>query len=141
MVKANPTQKERKQCQLTHQTFGYARLSAEAAICTDAVITRSGSGASTGGSSVTTGRFEPLLRGTDSLIPVPSLAEFPVIIGVGVVAGGLSTLTPLSLLAVLIVILASTGTGGSGLVTLTKVGVSRLVCVLEWATVRSVVEL
>ena len=86
------------------------------------------------------------MRTTDNLAPVPSLAGFPVTTGVGVVAGGLSALAPLALLAMLIVILSSIGTGGAGLfielatsrVTTIKVGVSRLARVLEWVAARSV---
>jgi len=65
------------------------------------------------------------LRTTDNLVPVPSLALFPVTTGVG--------------------ILSSTGTGESGLFiglaasrVTTKIGVSRLVRVLEWVASRSV---
>ena len=77
----------------------------------DLVVARSGSGASTGGSSVVHRRFEPLLRTTDNLVPVPSLARFPVATGVGVVVGGLSILVPLALLIVIL----STGTGRTDL--------------------------
>jgi len=78
------------------------------------------------------------LRTTDSLVPVSS--------GVGGVVGGLPTLVPLVLLTVLIVILFSIGTGllielAPSRVMTTKVGISRLVCVLEWVAGRSVAEM
>lgn len=86
------------------------------------------------------------MRTTDSLVPVSNLARFPVTSWVGSVVGSLSTLVPLVLLVVLIVILFSIGTGllielAPSRVMTTKVGVSRLVRVLEWAAARSVAEM
>jgi hypothetical protein len=71
---------------------------------------------------------------------------FPVTTEVGVFASGLSTLAPLTLLAVLIVILSSTGTGllielATSRVMTTKVGVSRLARVPGWVAARSVAEM
>jgi hypothetical protein len=110
------------------------------------VVARSGSGASTSRSSVIPRGLEPLLRATNNLALVPSLVGFPVTAEIGVVASGLSTLAPPTLLAVLIVILSSTGTGllielAASRVMTTKVGVSRLARVLGWVAARSVAEM
>jgi hypothetical protein len=86
------------------------------------------------------------LRAINNLALVPSLVGFPVTTEVGVFASGLSTLAPLTLLAVLIVILSSTGTGllvelATSRVMTIKVGVSRLARVPERVAARSVAEM
>lgn len=105
----------------------------------DGVVAGSSSRTGTSGSSVIFRGFEPLLRATDNLVrPVLILTRDP-ITTVCIVTGGLSTLAPLALLAVLTVALPSTGTGEMSLVIelalrrvmTTEVGVGRLARVVE----------